>query len=177
VTDSLLDQLNEALAALREADIPVAAIGGLALNAHGYMRATHDLDFLVQGDDADRAALVLNRLGYATLDRREDLSTFTRGAQRIDFLHARRPISQRLLAEACARRDDSAMAVVSVEGVIGLKIQAFSDDPRRLHDLGDIIELLKLHRGRLNTGQLREYFALFGQEALLDELLAAVDRS
>lgn len=47
---------------LRAAGIPHQLIGGLALAAHGYVRATHDVDFLVGAE-----ALIQHRGGLVTL--------------------------------------------------------------------------------------------------------------
>jgi hypothetical protein len=47
----LLQQLRELLDAFVDAGIRHAAIGGLAVNVHGYSRATHDVDFLIATED------------------------------------------------------------------------------------------------------------------------------
>lgn len=165
-------QLGEFLRASADAGLRVAAIGGVAINVHGYVRGTHDLDFLVLAQDVDRIADLLQALGYSAIDRREDLSSWVRGFERIDLLHARRPLAEQLWSTA---RDHAflghTLPVVDVEGILGFKIQAYSDDPRRLRDLADILELLKRHSGELDLARVRSYFRLFDQEALLDELL------
>ena len=61
--------------------------------------------------------------------------------------------------------------VISVEGLIGFKLQGFANDATRTRDLDDIRALVKIHRTSLKTEQLREYFALFDQLELFDELL------
>lgn len=61
--------------------------------------------------------------------------------------------------------------VVSVEGLIGLKLQALLNDPNRTRDLDDIRELLRANWNRLNLGKVREYFALFDRPGLMQELI------
>jgi hypothetical protein len=61
--------------------------------------------------------------------------------------------------------------VVSAEGLIGFKLQALTNDPRRTQDLEDIRALLRANRQTLDQTEVREYFRLFGRESLLDELL------
>ncbi len=169
-------QLEELLKQLEAAGIRHAAIGGLALNVHGYLRATHDLDFLIASEEEAALHETMTRLGYETLDRREDLSSYVRGQQRVDFLHARREVSRRLLAEAATVEHAGLdLRVVSPEGLLGFKIQAFDDDPRRLRDLADMLELLRLRWRELNLDEVRAYFALFSREDLLDDLLRAAD--
>lgn len=69
---SLLDQIREALVAFTRLQTPPALIGGLALAAHNVVRATRDVDFLVDADDADRLHGLLLKT-YFRLFEREDL--------------------------------------------------------------------------------------------------------
>jgi hypothetical protein len=61
--------------------------------------------------------------------------------------------------------------VVSTEGLIGLKIQAFVNNPRRTQDLEDIKALIAANRQALKMDEVRDYFRLFNREALLEEIL------
>ena len=63
------------------------------------------------------------------------------------------------------------MRIVSVEGLIGFKLQGFVNDAKRTRDLDDIRALMQIHRSALDMHELREYFALFNRLELLDELL------
>lgn len=172
----LLTQLRELDAALAEAHIPFALIGGVAVNAHGFLRATHDLDILVLAEHDNDTHRAISSLGYQTLDRRPDISSYVRPPLRLDVLHAHRSITRDLLARAeTADYRDIQVRIVPVEGLIGLKIQAFRDDPRRIRDLDDIIQLLKINRTRLNLDEVRTYFRLFDREALFDDILRSLD--
>jgi len=66
------------------------------------------------------------------------------------------------------------LSVIPLEGLIGLKIQAFHDDPRRIRDLDDIIQLVKINSDKLNLDEVRSYFRLFDQESVLDDILRAL---
>jgi hypothetical protein len=44
------------------------------------------------------------------------------------------------------------------------------NDPRRLQDLEDIRNLLRVNADRLDMSEVRRYFAIFDRESLLDEL-------
>ncbi|HEY0180540.1 MAG TPA: hypothetical protein VGC30_13050, partial [Dokdonella sp.] len=59
----LLAQLRELDAALRAADVAYMVIGGLAVNVHGYVRATRDLDVMLALEDSAPFHAVLERLG------------------------------------------------------------------------------------------------------------------
>ena len=169
----LADQIREALTAFAALKTPPALIGGLALAAHNYVRATQDVDFLAAAEDAEQLHELLLGLGYRCLHRNEDAANYERGGERIDFLFAHRPASERLLRDAELRQTEMGrLRIVSAEGLIGLKLQGFVNDPKRTRDMDDIRSLLRANRGRLKIDELREYFRLFRRESLLDDLLA-----
>jgi hypothetical protein len=88
------------------------------------------------------------------------------------LLYAHRALARRLLAQASERETPlGRLRVISVEGLIGFKLQGFANDATRTRDLDDIRSLLKMHRASLNMEEVREYFALFNRSELLDELL------
>ncbi len=174
----LIEQIFEALAAFPASDSPPALIGGLALAAHQVIRATQDVDFLVAAEDADRLHPVLLDLGYRCVHRSEDAANYLRGDEGLDVLYAHRPVARDLLAKAQVR--DTIMGrlrVVSAEGLIAFKLQGLVNDPARQRDLEDIRALLRIHRRVLNMAEVRGYFTLFDREALLDELIAEIDRA
>ncbi|WP_149196511.1 nucleotidyltransferase family protein [Luteimonas suaedae] len=169
----LAEQIKEALAAFAGIEQPPALIGGLALAAHQVIRATEDVDFLVDGDEADRLHDILIGLGYTCIHRSENAANYVRGDEGLDLLYAHRPIARRLLQEAEPR--DTAMGrlrVISAEGLIAFKLQGYVNDASRVRDLDDIRSLLHQHHASLNMAEVREYFALFDRQELLDELLA-----
>ncbi len=181
----LVEQIKEALAAFSAIKHPPALIGGLALAAHQVIRATEDVDFLVDADDADPLHAILIGLGYTCIHRSENAANHIRGDEGLDpsirtacglrtgLLYAHRPIARRLLARAESR--DTSMGrirVISAEGLIAFKLQGCVNDASRLRDLDDMLALLRQHHATLNMAEIREYFALFDRQALLDELLA-----
>lgn len=171
----LADQIKQVLAAFAECKTPPALIGGVALAAHEVVRATRDVDFLVDAADADRVHAALIGLGYRCLHRSEDAANYRRDDEGLDLLYAHRPESQRLLA--AARERDTVLGrirVISAEGLIGFKLQALMNDPSRLRDRDDILALLRSQRGRLNMEEVRGYFTLFRRPELLDEWLAEI---
>ncbi len=169
----LAEQIREALAMFALAETKPALIGGLAVVAHSVVRATRDVDFLLEAEAADTVHDALLRLGYQCLYRSEDAANYVRGTEGLDLLYAHRPLARRLLAQASER--DTPMGrlrVISVEGLIGFKLQGYANDPARMRDLEDIRALMKLHRASLDRVQLQEYFALFNQQELFNELIA-----
>ena len=157
--------------------IDCALIGGFALAALGAPRATADLDLLVPGEHADEVARIMHTLGYRELHRSADAANYAAEDARlgrVDFLFARRPYSRAMLARARPRRlgGGTDVKVVDPEDLIGLKVQASSNNPQRLTwDLSDIERVLDAHPA-IDLERVREYFRLFGREPELDALLA-----
>lgn len=149
-----------------------ALIGGLAVVAHQVVRATKDVDFLVEAEAADKVHVALLDLGYQCLYRSENAANYVRGMEGLDLLYAHRPLARRLLEQAAERETPMGrMRIISVEGLIGFKLQGYVNDATRIRDLDDIRALVKIHRASLNLDELREYFSLFNQRKLFDELL------
>jgi hypothetical protein len=165
-------QIAEVAAALNAIGARFALIGGLALASHKVVRATQDVDLLVEAEKADAIEAELLKLGYHCLHRSVDAANYARGDERTDFLYASRPIARRLLAAAVELQTAlGKLRVISAEGLIGFKLQGWVNDPSRTQDLEDIRALWRANRTTLDIDELREYFRLFGREPLLDDLL------
>jgi hypothetical protein len=166
-------QLKELASALTATGTPFALIGGLALAPHKVVRATQDIDLLVDSEQADTVEVLLLKLGYRCVHRSADAGNYLRQDERVDLLYASRPIARRLLAESRSMITTlGELRVVSCEGLIAFKLQAVVNDPRRTQDLEDIRALLRANAATMIVEEIREYFRLFGREALLDELMA-----
>lgn len=172
----LADQIRQALDAFASSNLSPALIGGLALAAHNVIRATQDVDFLLDASEADRMHELLLGLGYHYIHRSEDAANYLRGDEGLELLYAYRPIARKLLEAAVAR--DTPMGrlrVISAEGLIAFKLQGYFNDPSRLRDLDDIRSLLKANHGWLDTAEIRRYFVMFEREGLFDELVAEIE--
>lgn len=93
-------QIAEVAAALNTVGVRFALIGGPALASHKVVRATQDVNLLVDGDKADEIEAELSKLGYRCLHRSADAANYVRRDERIDFLYAHRPVANRLLGDA-----------------------------------------------------------------------------
>ena len=168
----LVDQIRQALALFAANDVSPALIGGLALAAHNVVRATQDVDFLLDAKDADRVHDALLGIGYRCIHSSEDAANYVRDDEGLDLLFAHRPVARRLLDEAQVR--DTPMGrlrVISLEGLIAFKLQGFVNDPARTRDLEDIRALFRANRANLRMDEVAEYFHMFEREELLHDLL------
>ncbi len=168
-------QIAQVAVALHAIGARFALIGGLALASHKVVRATQDVDLLVDAEKADEIEAELRRLGYRRLHRSADAANYARGDERIDLLYASRPIARRLLEHAAELETAlGELRVVSAEGLIGFKLQGITNDPGRTQDLEDIRALLRANRPTLDMEEVRGYFRIFKRESLLDELLREI---
>ncbi len=169
---SVLIEVHRALSAR---SIDHALIGGLALAAHGAARATSALALLVDGARADEIDGFLASGGFERLHRTRNVANYASrdpAKGRIDLLFANRERGRAMLARAAVHEIlGHPIQVVDAADLIGLKVQAYSNDPsRRLRDLADVERLLA--SATVDVARAREYFRLFDREKELDELLA-----
>ena len=115
---NLAEQIREALSMFARNGTQPALIDGLAVVAHQVVRATKDVDFLLEAEAADQVHGALLDLGYQCLYRSEDAANYVRAAEGLDLLYAHRPLARRLLAQASERETPMGrMRIISVEGL------------------------------------------------------------
>jgi hypothetical protein len=152
--------LNLAIEALQNNKIDHALIGGFALAHYGIMRATQDIDLIVNGDDVSKIKNAIIGVGFTIVHESSEILQFA-GPGYLDLILAKRPLSLEMLKNA---KDSKSLGlkIISAEGIIGLKIQAFSNDPtRELKDLADI-QLLTQEVQELDWILIKKYADLFG---------------
>jgi hypothetical protein len=179
VANRFLAAIRLVLESARRGGYRVAMIGGFALPFHGILRATGDVDFLVEATGADLLHADLLAAGLQALHRTPDVANYGSpgpDVAAVDAVFARRPATRAMLDRAREHptaTGEVAVPVVDVEGIIGLKVQAIANDPtRRRRDEDDIVALLARHLPDLNLALLREYFALFDMVDELDAFAA-----
>jgi hypothetical protein len=191
--ERLIQMVKDVARAFSRRGLQHAVAGGMAVSAHGYPRATKDVDFLIDSRAVESASAALEELGFSRLPEasgegfmrfvRHPLPELPELSEWVDLLCASRPTGRRLLQQATEHPiawQDSSLAVVSVEGLILMKLIACVDSPARLQDRVDILTLLRGEPGRIDLGWLREAIAALGDRYVreLDILLeqaAAVD--
>jgi len=164
--------------------IRYAVIGGFALAVLGVPRQTMDLDFLVHRDDLTKLDSRLAALGYKRVFQTENVSQYHHdddvwGA--LAFVHAFREVSLAMLRRAreCPLFGATpSIKVAEAEDVIGLKVQAMSnDETRNAQERADIERLMRHCGRRLDWERIAEYYALFGLSEEAQHLRERFDRA
>ena len=161
---SIITLLDSVHGRLEAAGVDHALIGAFALAAWGVQRATNDVDFLIDGAKAAVARQALESDGFTVFHASDDVLQMA-GPGPVDFVLARRPLSLAMLTRASARTLRG-IKCVEPEDLIGLKIQAYKNDPRR--ELQDPRRYTAADRGvpvaRLGENQAvrRTFFGMAG---------------
>jgi len=164
-------------------NIDFALMGGFALQASGLTRTTRDIDLVILSENSSKIKDILLKTGYELIHESEEVLNFA-GKRielgRIDFLLAHRKYAISMLRNASKKSildGKYKVKVLRVEDLIGLKIQASSNDPSRLNqDMADIELLIRCNRASINKNIIREYFALFKRENEFDKLLKEIEK-
>jgi hypothetical protein len=162
---ALLDLVH---ARLEAAGVAHALIGAFAMAACGVPRATNDVDFLIDGAKATEARQALESAGFSVFHASEEVLQMS-GPGPVDFLLARRPLSLAMLARASGKAFRG-IGCVQAEDLIGLKIQAYKNDPRReLQDRADIQRLIEVSPA-LDWARIKQYADLFSEWPAVEDL-------
>ena len=170
---------NRVTSRLDESGIRYALIGGFAMALRGVQRATIHLDFILMLEDLEKADAIFTEAGYRRAFHSENVSHYISEDSelgRIDILHAFRGPTLSMLerAERIEVEAGYSLPVVEIEDLIGLKVQAIVNDPKRsTWDWADIRMMLETCS---ETGQaidwqlLQEYMDLLHLGDKLAEL-------
>jgi hypothetical protein len=142
------------------------------------------MDFLLLAEDVEQTEKILARYDYRCIHKTENVGqyvsdTTTYGS--VDFIFSSRDISKKML-DRSVHMDltfDLKVKVLMPEDIIGLKVQALSNDPsREVKDYADIDALLKSRHASsvsIDWPLLHDYFELFDQLNLYSQLAEKYD--
>ncbi|MFC1826011.1 nucleotidyl transferase AbiEii/AbiGii toxin family protein [Thermodesulfobacteriota bacterium] len=177
---NLKEVLKTLIAKFHEREIDFILSGGLALSTMNIFRFTKDIDFIVPEESKETINDIMTGIGYERQDFSSDeivsyLSPLKVFGQ-VDFLFARRKYTKAMIHRAVKKtvfEGEYEVKTLLPEDLVGLKIQAISNDPENRYpiDAPDIQRLLALHQDKMDMQLVREYFRLFDKEHLLDEWL------
>lgn len=151
----------------RRGEMRFFLIGGRSLEAHGLVRFTKDVDFLVATNDIPMISRILAHAGY---EKSAETAIFSRWkhpsmtADDVDVMYVRPETFEKLM-EGSKMFDlgHVSLRVPSVPSLIALKLHAIKSNDERLEKDGrDVAELLKLNPGVIDKAGLEALFAKYG---------------
>lgn len=136
---------------LRESGIDYAIAGALSLGAHGFVRATEDVDVLITRDGMQRFKGEWLGRGYVNLREGGKAVRDTEHGVKIDFLLTGeypgdgkpKPVVFPDPRVAGIETDPYPYRVLALPMLIELKLASGMTAPHRLHDLADVMRLIR----------------------------------
>jgi Nucleotidyl transferase of unknown function (DUF2204) len=152
----ILETLKKAAGALRDAEVPFALGGGLAVWARGGPKTEHDVDFFVKPEDAPRAQQALVAAGLRAETPPEGwLLKAWDGDVLVDLIYEPRggPVDDELFGRA-DELDVYAvtMLVASLDDVVVTKLLALSEQNL---DYSNVLETARAVREQLDWDEIR----------------------
>lgn len=145
VAPEILSAAETASTKLREAGIPHALAGGLAVGAHGYPRTTDAVKFLVGDEAFEKHAGGLVTLKFPLI---------AVGNVRIDFVSIDESQDEKGQLRSAVENSPQSnqVPIVPLTALVYMKLKA-----GRQKDSADLVELLK--RGRIEVEEIDRYLA------------------
>lgn len=162
-----------------DAGIPFLVIGGYAVFAHGYVRATEDLDLIVQRGRRAQLGKLMGDLGMTV---KNDAANFIQFDPRdesgmdVDLMFVSEEVfSQMERASVEARVEGFPVRVVSLLHLIALKCHALQHGKsiRRLKDMDDLVQLILINGLDLNEPELQAIILKHGNAETYEKLRQA----
>ncbi|HVU08214.1 MAG TPA: nucleotidyl transferase AbiEii/AbiGii toxin family protein [Verrucomicrobiae bacterium] len=141
-------------------NLPFLLIGGYAVLAHGFVRTTGDIDFLVQKSQAAGWRKLLEELKFVVKFSGPTFLQFNPPPEEklpLDLMFVSDENFASMFAAAKDIETDGVAAkVVSLPHLFALKCHAFKSRPHRaMKDIEDVVQLAKINRLDLNEPDLR----------------------
>jgi len=159
-----------------EASLPFLVIGGYAVMAHGFVRATDDLDLLVQSSRRQQWRRLLETLGMIVYREAPVFMQFDpppEGRLPVDLMFVSEEAFEHMRAEAePASVEGVSFGVVSLLHLIALKCHAIKHGKplRQIKDTEDLIQLTIINHLDLNEPELQATILKHGDEELYKKL-------
>jgi len=161
-------------------DVPAILIGGFAVNYHGVMRQTQDVDFLMMEQDYNKAQPLFEKAGcqevirnnlFARLENKKTLP------MELDILFVDQETFEEILDEAeTTEIGGKKFKVASLNHLLAMKLHAMKQNLRRrgFRDITDVLDLAEKNRIDVKSKKFEELCLKYaGKEVyrIIQELL------
>ena len=170
---SLLRSISQKAA---EQQLPFMLIGGYAVMAHGFARATFDLDLLVRKDQAEDWRHLLENLGFEIHFSGPTFLQFDPPRDEklpLDLMLVGTDTFGRMEAEMKPVESEGLKVnIVSLSHLIALKCHAICHGRphRAIKDIEDLVQLARVNKLDLNEPTLRDIILKYGNQELYETL-------
>ena len=171
-----MSALGDIAARAKERKLPFLLAGGHAVIAHGFHRATFDLDLIIPRRDRDGWLELAGSLGYRFAHEGLTFLQFEppkSDAQGLDLMMANDNTFDKLLAESVPSPPSEPDArMVSLLHLLALKCHAikFGHKGRLVKDADDVIRLVQANRLDVNDEVIRDVFLKYGTADLYEKV-------
>ena len=156
-------------------NLPFLLIGGYAVLAHGFVRTTGDIDFLIRKSQAADWQKLLEELKFVVKFSGETFLQFDPPPEEklpLDLMFVSDENFAKMFSEAKQIESDGVITkVVSLPHLFALKCHAFKSRPlRAMKDIEDLVQLTRLNKLDLNEPTLRDILLKHGGQEFYELL-------
>jgi predicted nucleotidyltransferase len=162
-----------------EAGVPFLVIGGYAVIAHGYVRATEDLDLIVERGRRLVMGKLLVSIGMSVENDSDNFTEYDSPGENdmdVDLMFVSEGVFEKLEGVAMSTIVEGVpVRVVSLLHLIALKCHSAKNSKylRRLKDVDDLIQLILINHLDLNEPGLRAIILKHGNPEIYESLQKA----
>ncbi len=156
--------------------IDYALIGGFALGLYGITRTTIDLDFIVDGEKKMDIKRIFSKDWCVFYETENVLQLIPEDKSFVSFdiIYAMKELGKKILENARNFEIFNGKLIIKLarlEDIIGLKIQAIVNQPKRyIKEMYDIEVIMERYGEKLEWEKIRKYFEIFEKTEMYEEL-------
>lgn len=164
------DSLARIAEAAEKEGLEYLVIGGHAVNIHGYLRTTADIDFLILTSSLEPWKIALGRIGYRPIHETIVFAQFESDEEDfmdLDLMMVDESTYSKLWdASELREYGPRKYRVVSLMHLIALKLHALRSEYRdsKGKDYFDILSLIKSHRIDVGSGEFQDILSRYATE-------------
>jgi hypothetical protein len=166
--------MSTPLVMLMQTGVPALIVGGCAAQLYGYGRFTKDFDCVVATGDSERMSAALSALGFDLLEQNHLVARYRHREQRLWILDtifvSAETFARMWVLKRDIRAGNAILTVAAPLTVSAMKLHALKQNPSRLHDLLDIIEMLRHDRGNWSMDDVKSICEKYGPRDVFDTL-------
>jgi hypothetical protein len=164
------------LAILSEIGVPNLLAGGNAVQVYGFSRYTKDFDCVVSTEQAGAMKIALEAAGFEAFDDNHLVARYRHRdnpAWILDTIFVNAETFAKMWAgRRTVKAGTLTLTVAAPLHLVGMKLHAMKGAPgRQLHDVLDVMELLKYDRGNWTLDEVKALCERYGPAGIFETIL------